>query len=68
MAVIVGLVLGLGVLSLLWLRRTVLKERLFLSEIMADTVQASGKILNMHQQAMEGRAEVTFLLNQAEAE
>ena len=44
------------------------KESRFVEELMPDTVQASSQLLNMHQQAMEGRAEVTFLLNKAESE
>lgn len=64
LALSVALLIGLGVLSLLWLRRTIVKERRFVEELMPDTVQASSQLLNRHQQT-QGRAEVTFLLNKA---
>ncbi len=64
-AFLVGLLSGLGILSLLWLGRTIAKEGRFVSELMSDTVQVSGQLLDMHRDAIQGRAEVTFLLNEA---
>jgi len=65
---LVALFFGLGVLSIWWLRRTFVKERHFLEELIPDSVQATSQVLALHQQGKQGRAEVTFLLNKTVSE
>ena len=59
-----GLQIALGVLSAVWLVRVALKERHFVEQLMPSSVQASGQLLSVHQEAKQDRAEVTFAPDQ----
>lgn len=49
-----------GALSDVWLARVLVKERRFVEQLMPASVQASPKLLNVHWEAKQDRAEITF--------
>ena len=51
----------IGTLSVVWLARVLVKERQFVEQLMPATVQASGELLNVHREAKQDRAEITFV-------
>ena len=51
---------AIGVLSVVWLARVLVKERQFVEQLMPASVQASGELLNVHRAAIQDRAEITF--------
>ena len=50
----------IGALSVVWLARVLVKEREFVEQLMPPSVQASGELLNVHKEAKQDRAEITF--------
>ena len=55
-----GLLAALGVVSLVWVGRVLVKERHFVEQLMPSSVQAAGQLLSVHQEAKQDRAEATF--------